>query len=101
LDQLAATAPERNRNGHQGEGLITITKAADPAYPADFHFGIMMNSSEEVEAKHQELFDAGRQPENIKSFEAVGSIWTSFMCPIGDGMKIGINHRTRLAPIES
>jgi hypothetical protein len=81
--------------GRDGSSLVIteITKAADPAYPEGFHFGIMMGSFEEVQAKHQELVDAGLQPEKINDFEALGSTWKSFMCPIGDGMKIEVNHR--------
>lgn len=81
--------------GKDGSCLVItqITSSAEPAYPAEFHFGIVMDSPEEVHGKHRELTRAGHSPEEVNSFQALGASWTAFYCPVGDGMKIEVNHR--------
>jgi len=83
-------------DGADGSSLV-LTQIVSPgpsSYPTNFHFGIAMSSPEAVHAKHAELSAAGRGPESIKSFEAVGSSWTAFSCSLGDGMTIEVNHRS-------
>jgi len=84
-------------DGADGSSLVItqITAAADPAYPKDFHFGIMMGPPEEVESKNRELASASLNPEKVQDFEAVGSTCKTFMAPLGDGMKVKVNSRTR------
>lgn len=81
--------------GSDGSSLVItqIVDASEPVYPKEFHFGIKMDSPDEVRAKHEELQKHGRKPEKINEFDAVGSKWTTFYCPLCDGMKIEVNHR--------
>lgn len=78
--------------------FIVITEILSPepvSYPANFHFGIIMDTQDEVHQKHRELSEAGCHPEQISDgFEVLGAKWTAFYCPIGDGMKIEVNYRT-------
>lgn len=83
-------------DGADGSSLV-LTQIVPPgpsSYPTGFHFGIAMDSPDDVHAKHAELSANGHAPEGVKSFEAVGATWTAFSCPLGDGLKIEINHRS-------
>ena len=76
--------------------LNHINLSEHPAYPPGFHFGLIQDSVEAVHLKHAELTAAGLNPGRINGpFEAVGATWTAFYCPLGDGLEIEINHRTR------
>lgn len=71
------------------------------AYPVGFHFGLMQDSAEAVRAKHAELAAAGYRPGVISDgFEVLGATWTAFMCPVGDGLEIEVNHRTASAILD-
>lgn len=75
--------------------ITEILSPVQPAYPTNFHFGIIMETPAQVHDKHRELGEAGFHPEKIsEGFEVLGERWTAFYCPIGDGMKIEVNHRT-------
>lgn len=80
---------------------ITATADGASAYPRQFHFGLMQDTVEAVHDKHAELLEAGYQPGPISSgFEVLGATWTAFYCPIGDGLEIEINYRTRSAVLD-
>ncbi|OPB02758.1 VOC family protein [Pseudomonas syringae] len=75
--------------------ITEILSPIQPAYPTNFHFGIIMDTALKVHEKHLEMSEAGFHPEEISNgFEVLGVQWTAFYCPIGDGMKIEVNHRT-------
>jgi hypothetical protein len=82
--------------GSDGFSLIITEIGPDSptAYPTDFHIGFILDAPDEVQAKHKQLSDGGCQPSPIKSFEAMGSIWTAFYCPVGDGIDIEVNAHT-------
>jgi hypothetical protein len=60
-------------------------------YPTDFHVGFTVDAPDQVYAKYKELTEAGRDPDPINSFEAMGKTWTAFYCSIGDGIKVEVN----------
>jgi hypothetical protein len=79
--------------------LTQIDPHAPPTYPysvlftrhISFHVGFMLDAPAHVHAKHQELQAAGWQPKPIQTFEALGAAWTSFYCPVGDGIEVEVN----------
>lgn len=76
--------------------ITHIDPSENPSYPPGFHFGLIQDSVEAVHLKHRELTAAGFSPGKINGpFEAVGAHWTAFYCPLGDGLEVEINHRTR------
>jgi hypothetical protein len=101
LDEPWATDPGSHFAmliGTDGSNLV-ITQI-DPvpggtAYPTGFHFGIIQDSPDAVTSKHDELAAAGLNPGPISTFDALGATWTAFTCPLGDGLEVEINHRSR------
>ena len=87
-------------DGSDGFSIVIsqIDPEPQPAFPANFHVGIMLDAADQVYAKHEELSEAGYQPGSISSFETLGSRWTAFYCPVGDGINIEVNSRV---PIQS
>ena len=86
--------------GEDGSDIVITQIEPAPegrsAYPAQFHFGLMQDSAEAVLAKHAELLAAGFRPGRLNAgFQVLGATWTAFYCPLGDGLEIEINHRTR------
>jgi catechol 2,3-dioxygenase-like lactoylglutathione lyase family enzyme len=83
-------------DGADGSSLV-LTQIVPPgpsSYPTNFHFGIAMDSPEDVCAKNAELSDAGYCADDVKRFEAVGADWTTFTCDLGDGLRVEVNHRS-------
>lgn len=84
--------------GEDGSNIV-ISQIEPPehsAYPPRFHFGLIQDTREAVYAKHAELTAAGFEPGKVSGpFEVLGAQWTAFTCPLGDGLEIEINHRTR------
>ncbi|TIC80081.1 VOC family protein [Nocardioides sp. GY 10127] len=85
--------------GADGSELVITQIAGDErgsAYPPGFHVGLLQDSREAVLAKHEELIAAGLNPGSISDgFEVWGATWTAFYCPLGDGLEIEVNYRTR------
>lgn len=84
--------------GEDGSNIVIsqIDARDGSAYPAQFHFGLIQETPEAVHAKHEELVAAGLAPGKVNGpFEVLGARWTAFSCPLGDGLEIEINHRTR------
>jgi len=102
-DEAWATNPGSHfamLTGGDGSNIVITEIRPTPdgrsAYPSGFHIGIMQPTAQAVIEKHEELTKAGYQPGPLSDgFEAVGATWTAFYCPVGDGLEIEVNHRTR------
>ncbi len=91
--------------GEDGSSIVVTQIDAQPdgrsSYPLQFHFGLMQESADAVHAKHAELTAAGYTPGAISAgFEVFGAVWTAFYCPIGDGLEVEVNHRTRSTTLD-
>jgi hypothetical protein len=94
---IAAGSDFAMLRGSDGFSLV-ITEMAEGStrhYPTNFHLGFMVETPDEVHAKHRELTDAGCHPGPINTFEAMGADWTAFYCPVGDGIELEVNASVR------
>lgn len=71
--------------------ITQIERSAGSAYPTGFHFAVMLDSTAEVRAKHEELLLHGFELDDVHEFNATGAAWTAFYFQAGDGLKIEVN----------
>jgi len=78
----------------EGEGGFVLNFMApgksDATYPKNFHVGFFVGSAAEVNAKHAELVEAGRDPGEVQQFSRGGARTTTFYCTAPGGFLVEV-----------